>query len=479
METSAKCGRFALLEPACLVYALFYTFCLYENPSGITFFFLCAGTLLLTHLTAEGKQAEKSGQKSEIYKKAEPCEKVEYREKIVGRSGIFYPVAMLLLGVSTFMTDSSPVIALNHAAEAVLLIFYLIRLNMDDGSMEIGDYLTALIKALFGSLLLLFAPFQDAAGYFEERKGNASGKKGLFRPILAGLLIAVPLLAVITALLSSADRIFAVMLENTFGKMTLPENLPFIAVMAVFAFFASYCGISYFRKEMFRETGNRQPDQKKNPVAAITFTGLILIVYFIFIGIQAAFLIAGNGILPEGTTYAEYVHQGFYQLLAVSIINLVLVMVCEAVFQRCRLLSGLLAGISVSTYCMMAVSAGRMILYIRAGVMIKVFRPDFRFFRYSLFLTVSMYLVFSFARPDAWIAEYNLSAGNEDYFYYGTLSADAAPVFFKNVSFMSDPDRRSAYTSALAESLRTKNPGDFRTFNISRAEASGLLKLNR
>ena len=61
METSAKCGRFALLEPACLVYALFYTFCLYENPSGITFFFLCAGTLLLTHLTAEGKQAEKSG----------------------------------------------------------------------------------------------------------------------------------------------------------------------------------------------------------------------------------------------------------------------------------------------------------------------------------------------------------------------------------------------------------------------------------
>lgn len=54
---------------------------------------------------------------------------------------------------------------------------------------------------------------------------------------------------------------------------------------------------------------------RKNPVIAITFLSMITAVYLIFCVIQAVFLFTGGRLLPEGYTYSEYAHQGFFQLL--------------------------------------------------------------------------------------------------------------------------------------------------------------------
>ena len=69
--------------------------------------------------------------------------------------------------------------------------------------------------------------------------------------------------------------------------------------------------------------------------------------------------------LPEGYTYSSYARQGFFQLLAVCIINLIIVLVCLGFFRESRVLKGILTVISLCTYIMVASSAYRMILYIQ------------------------------------------------------------------------------------------------------------------
>ena len=104
---------------------------------------------------------------------------------------------------------------------------------------------------------------------------------------------------------------------------------------------------------------------KTDPVAGITFAGIMAAVYVIYSGIQILFLFfrLDTG-LPEGVTYSQYAHQGFWQLLAVSLINFAAVLICQSVFGENRILKVLLTVISACT-CIMIVSAVyRMLLYV-------------------------------------------------------------------------------------------------------------------
>ena len=70
-----------------------------------------------------------------------------------------------------------------------------------------------------------------------------------------------------------------------------------------------------------------------------------------------------------------------------------------------------------------------------------IVRPEFNFFRYSMIVVSVIYLCFSFAHVDYFIATYNLSFENELYFgtdeeavdlnYISKLSTDAAPAIAK------------------------------------------------
>lgn len=98
------------------------------------------------------------------------------------------------------------------------------------------------------------------------------------------------------------------------------------------------------------------------------------------------------------------------------------------------MLKAILTVISLCTYIMVASSAYRMILYIRicqltflriivlwalavtafvlAGIIVTIFHPDFRLFRYCMMVVTVFYLVLAFAKPDYWIAGYNIQYVN-------------------------------------------------------------------
>ena len=165
--------------------------------------------------------------------------------------------------------------------------------------------------------------------------------------------------------------------------------------------------------------------------------------------------------LPKPYTYAEYAREGFFQLLFVCLINLVLVFVCLGRFKENKALKAILTIISLCTYIMIASSAMRMLLYIQyydltflrffvlwaliaifflmTGILIHIYKEMFPLFSYCITVVTVLYIAFSFSRPDYFIAKYNIAQMLEkerteserpdyDTLYLLGLSADAAPA---------------------------------------------------
>ena len=54
---------------------------------------------------------------------------------------------------------------------------------------------------------------------------------------------------------------------------------------------------------------------------AITIAAMLTLLYLVFSVIQIVYLFMGNMTLPSGYTYAKYAREGFFQLLAVSVLK--------------------------------------------------------------------------------------------------------------------------------------------------------------
>jgi hypothetical protein len=257
--------------------------------------------------------------------------------------------------------------------------------------------------------------------------------------------------------------------------------------MIIAVFFAAYALIIRFS---VRIAGLDEPvaDKRKvNPVIAITISMVMLIVYGLYCMIQIVYLFMGYGTLPRGYTYAEYVHEGFYQLVFVCIINLILVLMCRKYSKDNLVLKIMLSLISMCTFIMIFSSAYRMALYVGAygltflrlyvmwaltviglamiGTLIYIFAPTMPFCRYCIVVLTCMWTAFIMIRPDYNIARYNLVNMDKcDTLYItGHLSTDAALA----VDLYADDEVKKEYLMhVLSDGSASKM--NFRTFNYSK-----------
>lgn len=196
--------------------------------------------------------------------------------------------------------------------------------------------------------------------------------------------------------------------------------------------------------------------RKGDSSIAVTVILLITLLYLVFCGLQLMYLFS-NGLfaLPEGYTFAEYARRGFFELLAVAMINVVLMLIATAYFEESKFLRRLLTLMTICTYIMIGSAAYRMLLYIGAyhltflrlfvllalvilslilaGVIIAVYRKSFPLFRYCVAVITVCYLAFAFSKPDYYIASYleehkDVLTSEEAVFLTQDLSLDAAPI---------------------------------------------------
>lgn len=493
-EKEKRVRHFRFFSIGSIIYAIFYTFCLFKNNSGITYPFFIGGTLFYFFLSLKrlGISAKKDS--------------------------IFYVISLLLLGISTFCTDDMNIISLNKMGIFVLSFVLIIHNFYRDNDWNLTKYIASVLQTIFGSIGEVGSPVSDFTLYLKSRKENEDTKNTKGRYIVIGLLISIPLLFVVTSLLYSADIVFASVMDKILENIKLPENMIGMCFTALFAFFSSYCILVYMDKKKIEE--DIVDRRTGEPVLAITITSLLSVIYLFFSGIQIIYLFLGNMELPNNYTYAEYAREGFFQLLFICILNLIVVLICIGRFRESRPLKIILTIISACTYIMIASSAIRMLMYIgsyyltfmrilvlwsllvmsllMAGVVITIYKERFPLFKYSMVLITVLYIGLSFAHPDYIIAKYNVAHYGfdeeedtilrrnyySDLYYLSHLSADAAPVFYteeslseyRSADYKKSADKSSDsyayYESWLDEYSERQNKRlqdmNLRTFNLSR-----------
>ena len=165
-------------------------------------------------------------------------------------------------------------------------------------------------------------------------------------PFARGLVIAAPIAALLGGLLASADPVFASFfnLNVDFGQLAL-DGVFFLFGLFVMA-------------GLFRLTGSEPVDRVDGPAwrlgAAEALTVLVVLdavfAVFAFAQVLAATGAANESLRSAGVTYSEYARSGFFQLLWVSGITLVVLVL----FSR---ISGLSQRASKVTFVLLAETA--------------------------------------------------------------------------------------------------------------------------
>ncbi len=470
-------------------YALFYVICLYKNGSGITYPFFTLGTIAYFVLCMK---------------------KMEVKVKSYS---IFYMVCVELLGLSTCLTDSWVIIFLNQCSIFFLVIAFLLHNFYENKGWNFLEHIKAFLSAIFISFGFIYKPFSHFVEYKNSMvKTGEKNKNSKIVYVILGVVIALPLVAVVLALLISADAIFGEIFANIFKDFdfyNLFGDGILSSMLFVIIFFGAYMLISFLGN--YRVNSVKMEGKMGEPVIAITITSILSFIYVIFCAIQVMYLFIGGSVglkLPMDMTYAEYAREGFFQLLFVCIINLFLVLMGVYLFRESKVLKVLLCVITSCTYIMIVSSALRMILYIQykyltflrvfvlwallvifilmVGVMINIFKENFNLFKYSTIVMTCLYLVLSFMRVDYIVAKVNvdnMSAETQYEFFKGAdlyddtsyltynLSLDAAPVVLNLIEEYEskESDLYFNYTDAyVIRTLKDKEDLGIRNFNVSR-----------
>ncbi len=418
-------GYYGLLSFA---FGVLYSLCLYKNTSGILVPVFTAVSYGIAYLVLKKMNVE------------------------VKRWSYYLAGISLLISISTCRTANYFFLFFNK--QAVLLLWWVFWLHQfyHDDSWNIGKYFCSIIQFIFRAVCALGYPFQHCAAYVKSLKSQKSRNLVM---VLLGVAVAIPLVSLLTVLLSEADMVFQDILTTFLDTFLKPGTVIGVICKTLFGMIVCYCIICEVSRKGISETSEDR--RKQEPIVAITAMGLVGLLYVMFCGIQIVYLFMGKGVLPDNMTYSEYARQGFFQLVFVSVLNLVLVLLCLKYFRKSRILNGVLTVISLCTYVMMASAAYRMILYISeyhltllrilvlwflvvlailmAGVLLIIYRNTFPLFRYCLVVISMAYMVLSWSKPDFIIAKYNCRYvdewGYQDIYYITHLSADAAPEVAK------------------------------------------------
>ncbi|MBO4330488.1 MAG: DUF4173 domain-containing protein [Oscillospiraceae bacterium] len=361
----------------------------------------------------------------------------------------------------------------------------------DNAGLQFGGYLKAFSGLVIRALKRIGEPVTRLLSLIRLEK---------LKYVLAGVVIALPLAAIAVSLLLSADwvfkRMFTVELNiGEAGKIAAAAIWGFI-----WCFFAFYC-VFAGQAEGPAAIEKKEP-RRANAAVAVTFMGILGVIYLVFCAVQVIFLF-GRHALPEGQTYSGYAREGFFQLLFVCAMNELLIMLCTRKFRLSGALKAVLTVICGCTYIMIASSACRMIMYVQAygmtflrilvlwfllvltvvlsGSLIYVFK-SFDLFRFCCGVSLAMWLVFAYARPDELAARYNaaelgMTRGTAENMMW-ELSEDAAVVLARNVDAICSDVLRAEAEEKLEAVLRHARYRDFRSFNLSMLRARKAIELS-
>lgn len=179
----------------------------------------------------------------------------------------------------------------------------------------------------------------------EIRKGQAEAgvqppKRNIW-PVVRGVMIALPVVAVFASLLASADVVFGQRLEDLINWFRL-DNLPELIFRFVYIAVIGYAlaGVVLHAATESKDEKLINEDKPLIPpflgsVEATIVLGSVVALFAVFVAVQFQYFFGGaTNIKVEGYTYAEYARRGFGELVTVAFFALLMLMTLTAVTKR-------------------------------------------------------------------------------------------------------------------------------------------------
>ncbi len=254
----------------------------------------------------------------------------------LSRSGGLLLLPVAFFAAVTFFRREPMTVFLSVAMTLFLMgVFALTYLGGNWMRYRIIDYLIGYLS-LFGSVLA--RPLGFAAEAKRDQPSLSEKRSSPLWPILRGIAIALPVIAVFASLLSSADLVFAKRFEEFVDLFNL-ENLPeYIFRMVYILVFA------YALAGVFLHAAQKSDDkvEEKNLIPSfLGFTesaivlGSVTVLFAAFVVIQFQYFFGGQlNINIEGYTYSEYTRRGFGELVAVAFFSLLMLLGLGGITKR-------------------------------------------------------------------------------------------------------------------------------------------------
>ncbi len=363
-------------------------------------------------------------------------------------------------------------------------------------------------------LRLLFLPLLSVHHYFLNSVKILSPSKEVHsakRSVFIGIILSILLLLIIVPLMISSDQMITALLTNWFKDLHF-DVVNLLSYLFWFAMVASY---AYASLRLSLRTSCLPADKalSEGNTNALAFPGrkttittvlsVLTAVYILFFALQLFYLVGNLRLgLPANFDYAAYARSGFFQLLALSLINILILSVTFYLLkneQNLHFVKVLLVLFTFLTLLLACSSLYRMYLYehtygytmLRLIVFLFlyfeiatllltfafIYRPSLPVAKIVLIAAVLYYTVIIFANPEAYVAKKNIDryfeTGKLDSAYLSGLSVDAAPQILRlqdeenpEILFFLQQQHRRA--SSFSENH------DIRAYNYARYRAADL-----
>ncbi len=348
------------------------------------------------------------------------------------RAGLWLMAAALVLAICMALYSAWPIVLINCfvilcvSAAATFRLSGHSELAWDDAR-SIGETIRLTWRALTSRLGRVF----EAIGLAAKRRNKTHG-------FWLGLLCALPLLAVVVALLSSADAVFGGLFDSLFRSLAQFDLATAIRcilrTVALALFLAS--ALAFLGQEYPAAASTAREAKEPNALPYLAGAFMLDGVYLLFVVIQIAYLFGGAESAAMAGGWAKYARSGFFQLVCVAAVNLLFCLLSSGGGRLTAKGGHILRcadTLMLALSCVILASAAwRMALYIRAfglsllrlmtlwamvfiavllvAALVRLWRETARFFRVFVGFGLAAWCLFCLCNPAGLVAQYNLSA---------------------------------------------------------------------
>ena len=292
---------------------------------------------------------------------------------IPSRGALWLLIPILFFAAVTFVRAEPMTTVLAHFLTLFLLaVFAITYLGGRWIWYSLWDYVLGFLK-LGGNMLV--KPLTFSAETRKERLERGEQPKRSAWPVIRGLLIALPIVAIFASLLSSADAVFSQRLQDVLDALNLDDIPEYIFRLSYILFFGYLLTGVFLHAATQSKDENLIGEQKSllgqflGFIESTIVLGSVAILFISFVVIQFQYFFGGTAnIKIDGFTFSEYARRGFGELVAVAFFSLLLILVAGAVTKRenesqRKTFSALSIGIVLLVLVMLVSAYRRLVLY--------------------------------------------------------------------------------------------------------------------